>query len=438
MDQLVDVNEVTEALSSGQAWVFEHVLVWSTLIQLLLVIGAYLAARLLAPMFTRWFNHLAQRPRLEGVVQKASGVIATLTLPLIWLVVQWVSIMIALQAGWPHHLIQIVVSLLTAWVVIRVASQLVRDPSWAKFIAVSAWIFAALNIIGLLDDAVALLDAYSITLGELRISILTVTKGLVSMAILVWLATFLARLLERRINEMPNLTPSVQVLFNKVLKLTLVVIAVFAALRSIGIDITAFAVFTGALGVGVGFGLQKGVSNLISGIMLLLDKSIKPGDVIAVGETFGWVSSLGGRYVSVVTRDGIEHLIPNEEFITRGVENWSYSSKSVRLKIPLGVSYNADLREAIRLCKEAAGAAERVLDDPAPNCLIKGFGDSSVDLELRIWIDDPDKGVSNIKSEVMLNVWDRFHEHAIEIPFPQRDLHIRSAVPIAALPQSAA
>ncbi len=157
-----------------------------------------------------------------------------------------------------------------------------------------------------------------------------------------------------------------------------------------------------------------------------MDRSIKPGDVIAVDNTYGWINHLGARYASVITRDGIEHLIPNEELITQRVENWSYSNDLVRLRIPIGISYNSDPRKAIELCVEAAQMVPRVQLQPEPRCQVMGFGDSSVDLELRVWINDPQNGRANVISEVLLEVWDRFHEHDIEIPFPQRDLHVRS------------
>jgi small-conductance mechanosensitive channel len=195
------------------------------------------------------------------------------------------------------------------------------------------------------------------------------------------------------------------------------VIAVVVALKTVGIDLTAFAVFTGAVGVGIGFGLQKAVSNFISGLFILIDKSIKPGDVISVGNTYGWVSSLGTRYVSVVTRDAIEYLIPNEEVITERVINWSYSSAEVRLKLPVGISYGADVRQAIELCQGAASETRRVLSEPEPVCLLKGFGDNGVDLELRIWINDPKNGVSNVKSDVFLRIWDKFvRRHRDPVP----------------------
>jgi len=282
------------------------------------------------------------------------------------------------------------------------------------------------NILGLLDPAMAMLDDAAVTLGGLRISALTVVKAMLSLAVLLWLATVASRLLERRITSLPNLTPSLQVLIVKLLKISLVVIAVVVALRTVGIDLTAFAVFTGALGVGIGFGLQKAVSNFISGLSILIDKSIKPGDVISLGDTYGWVSSLGARYVSVVTRDATEYLIPNDELINQRVINWSYSNAEVRLKLPVAISYSADVRQAIELCQGAASETPRVLNEPKPLCLLKGFGDSGVNLELRIWINDPKNGVSNVKSDVFLRIWDKFHAQGIEIPFPQRDLHLKA------------
>ena len=160
-----------------------------------------------------------------------------------------------------------------------------------------------------------------------------------------------------------------------------------------------------------------------------MDKSIKPGDTIGVSGTYGWIQSLGARYVSVITRDGIEHLIPNEELITTRVENWSFSNLRIRQKIPVGISYSSDVRAAIEMCIEAAAANSRVLKSPNPICLLKGFGDSSIDLEVRFWVVDPQNGLSNVKSDILLDIWDRFHANDIEIPFPQRDLHLKSVSP---------
>jgi small-conductance mechanosensitive channel len=233
-------------------------------------------------------------------------------------------------------------------------------------------------------------------------------------------------ILEKRINNMDGLTPSIQVLLSKALKITLLATAVIVTLSSLGINLSAFAFFGGAIGVGVGFGLQKVVSNLVSGVILLLDRSIKPGDVIEIGATYGRIESLGARYVSVATRDNTEYLIPNEDLITTQVVNWSFSDKLVRLKVVVGVSYDSDIHEVMRLMVAAAVGIPRVLAEPKPVCQLKNFGDSSIDMELRLWITDPENGVSNVRSAVRIAVWDMFKAHGIEIPFPQRDLHIKS------------
>jgi small-conductance mechanosensitive channel len=433
IEQLFDLSHPRALLGALQVWLFEQLLVTSTLVQLIIVGLAFLGARFAAPRLRSWIEQQARRRKLDDRLKTGARALAPLTLPVCWLALQWLSVFVAAGMGWPHALVRTTVSLLTAWVVIRLTSSLVRHPVWSKAVAITVWTIAALNILKLLQPTVALLDQLALTLGGLRISALTVIKAMLALAVLLGVAPFVSRLFERRIKGTPNLTPSVQVLFTKLLKIVLITIAVVVALGSVGIDLTAFAVFSGAVGVGIGFGLQKVVANLISGVILLLDRSVKPGDVIAVGTTYGWIDSLGARYVSVVTLDGVEHLIPNEDLITTRVENWSYSNNRVRLRAPIGISYGCDVRKAIELCLDAAAATRRVLRHPEPVCLVTGFGDSSVDLELRFWIDDPTNGTSNVKSDVLLGVWDRFHEHGIEIPFPQRDLHIRTPAELRVL-----
>jgi small-conductance mechanosensitive channel len=428
MDQFFELKTYEDYLESVRTWVVENALSLgiSGMAQMIAVGLAFVAARMGAARVQRLLESVTKGWRYEQQLRRIAAALEPLTLPIIWLTLQWLSVLIAAQARLPYQLIKIVVSLITAWVAIRLTTTLVRDRTWSRFIAIAAWTVAALNILDLLEPTTTLLDHIALKLGGLRISALTVIEAALSLAVLLWLATMAGRLMERRITTLPNLTPSLQVLLSKLLKIVFVGLAVIVALNSVGIDLTAFAVFTGALGVGIGFGLQKPMSNFVSGVMLLLDKSVKPGDVISLGESYGWVSSLGVRYVAAVTRDGTEYLIPNEDLITHQVVNWSHTSSQVRLKIPIGVSYNADVHRARALCLEAAAETLRVLKDPAPVCLMLGFGDSSVELELRIWIHDPKNGVRNIKSDVLLLVWDKFHAHGIEIPFPQRDLHLKT------------
>jgi len=208
--------------------------------------------------------------------------------------------------------------------------------------------------------------------------------------------------------------------------------AFFIGIDLLGIDLTALAVFSGAFGLAIGFGLQKTFGNLIAGIILLMDKSIKPGDVIAIADqagvsTFGQIRKIGIRAVSITTRDQKEYLIPNENLMINQVENWSYSSRNVRMQVPVGVSYHADIDKAEELMLEAALSCDRVLKSPPPTVWLDGYGDSSVDFIIHVWITDPEAGIGNVKSEVLKKLWHLFQEHEVEIPFPQRDINLRSA-----------
>lgn len=413
-------------------WATTEVLVPSTVAQivacLLLVAAAYLgrnAARRLAERSLS-VGGLDQRS------QRISGTIIGLSFPIFAIALLWIGTGIANGLDLPSRFLEMVASLFTAWAVIRFVSGIAGDTALTRFVALVAWAIAALNIIGLLDVTVEALDAASFTLGTLRVSALTLIKGIFALGFLLWLAIALSHALERRIQSISDLTPSVQVLLTNLSRIVLIIVAIVAAISSVGIDLTAFAVFTGALGVGIGFGLQKVFGNFISGIIILLDKSIKPGDVIEIGETYGRVVSLGARYVSVTTPDAHEHLIPNEDLITQRVVNWSFSDQLLRQIANIGIHYKSDPRQAIEQCLEAAAEIPRILDDPKPACWVRGFGDSSVDLMVSYWINDPMNGLHSVRSELLLNIWDRFHAHGIEIPYPQRDIHIKDGgIPIA-------
>jgi small-conductance mechanosensitive channel len=431
MEKLFDPEFYAQQFAAARLWLEQNALALSvaTLIEAVVIGLAFLvawgAARRARPLLAR-----AIGGRSDLQVVRLTQALHPLATSILWLIVLWLLVELAFTAGLPFRLMKTVASLLTAWVAIRLGAALVRDPLWSRFLAVVVWAIAALSIVGLLAPTMAALDGVALTLGDLRFSVLTVVEAVLSLGVLLWIATVVGRVLERRITASSNLTPSLQVLVIKLLKIVLTVIAVLVALRAVGIDLTTFTVLTGAIGVGIGFGLQKIVSNFVSGIIILLDKSIKPGDVLVVGNTYGRVNSLGARFVSVITRDGTEFLIPNETLVTEQVVNWSYSSNQVRLKVPIGISYRSDVRRAIALCLESVGVVERVLKQPKPVCLLMGFGDSSVDLELRFWIQDPMSGVSNVKSEVLLHVWNRFHANDIELPFPQRDLHIKTPLEV--------
>lgn len=283
---------------------------------------------------------------------------------------------------------------------------------------------------GTVGEMIGYLDSWALSIGDMRFS---VWDGLVMMAVI--LAVFLfawfgSRLAHRALYRLTRLDPSQRLLAEKLLTIAIWAMAILIGIDLLGIDLTALAVFSGAFGLAIGFGLQKTFGNLIAGIILLMDKSIKPGDVISVAdasgqESFGQIRKIGIRAISVITRDKTEYLIPNETMMINQVVNWSYSSRDVRVKAPVGVAYGSDIELVEKLLLEAASNSPRVLENPAPRVNLIGFGNSSVDFEIRFWILDPEEGMGNIRSDVYKRVWKLFKEHEIEIPFPQRDLNLR-------------
>ena len=274
------------------------------------------------------------------------------------------------------------------------------------------------------------LDAFALNIGGSRFSMWDgiVTTGVILIVIL--LAWFASRMARRLLIRAKRLDETQSVLAQKMATILIWAFAFFVGIDMLGIDLTALAVFSGAFGLAIGFGLQKTFGNLIAGIILLMDKSIKPGDVISVtdaagNEGFGQIRRIGIRAISVITRDKTEYVIPNENLMINQVVNWSYSSRDVRVKAPVGVSYGSDLEVVQDLLMQAAKDTPRVLSNPAPRINLMGFGDNSVDFEIRFWILDPEEGLSNIRSDVLMRVWKLFKEHDIEIPFPQRDINLR-------------
>lgn len=419
---------IKNMLLSAKTWSMKHIFTVITLEQLILVLGIMAAASLLAGKLAIWIDARVAQLRARGydlsliasrIHLTSRDIIFLLLSPLLL----WIFVAVSDAAGWPLAIPNAAASLVTAWAVIRLGSSLIKSDFWSRTIAVSIWTIAALNILGWLDAAIRMLGHAVIPLGEFRISLLLMLEGAILLAVLLWLAGFAAEGVERVLSQ-SNLPPSQKVLFHKIAKFLLISVAVLIGLNAVGIDFTALAVFSGALGIGIGFGLQKVFANLMSGFILLMDKSIKPGDVIAVGDTYGWVNRLGARYVSILTRDGKEHLIPNEILITEAVENWTYSDDKIRIHVPVGVSYNSDIQLVKKLLLEIAAALPRVLEYPCPVCLVTGFGENSVDFELRVWIEDAVNGIANVRSAIYEEAWKVFKENNIEIPFPQRDLNL--------------
>ncbi len=350
----------------------------------------------------------------------------------IWLIVFLLFCVIGRQvllaSTWSSrsYLLSVASQLALAWLFINIFAALIRNHALYRMVVAGAWTVAALSILGVLERTENALDSVGVKLGEINVTPLLIIKTGALLAIALWLVFAIVRFLEYRLQTADSLTPSVRVLIAQLAKFTLIILAIVIVLSSAGIDLSAFALFSGALGVGIGFGLQKIVSNFVSGLILLMDKSIKPGDVISVGESFGWVGTMGARYTSVQTREGREYLIPNEDLITNRVVNWSFSNHEVRLEVKFGVSYNANPHEVIRISTETISGVPRVLGTPEPRCNFVGFGESSLDFSLRFWISDPAGGLGNIRSEVFLALWDAFKREGIEIPYPVRDVRLTS------------
>jgi small-conductance mechanosensitive channel len=407
-------------------WLQDNFLRLETLTQAGIIVAALLVAWLLRGSVKGVLGIPAKRTLTwDAKLHRVAEALPDLAFPIALLLLILAGRAVAEAAELPSGLLVVAISLTAAWIVIRLGAAVVQSPQTSRILAVSAWALAALNILGWLDDTIRILDGTALPFAGQRITLLVALKAAILLLLLLWLARVLTRFARGRIDRSKMLTPSMKVLIEKSLKIVVFSLVFLVTLDYLGVDLTAFAVFTGALGVGVGFGLQKVVSNLVSGFILLMDRSIKPGDVIELDETFGWVTSLGARYVALSTRDGKEWLIPNEDLITQRVVNWSYSNKLLRLPVRFGVAYHSDVRKAMELAIQAAKSEPRVLTDPAPVCRLVEFGDNSVNFELRVWIYDPEGGVMNVRSNILLALWDLLRQEEIEIPFPQRDLHIK-------------
>ena len=347
---------------------------------------------------------------------------------LVFVVLTYFVVYVMREITWPSrsYLLSVIGQLGFVWYVIAILTRLINNTFARKVVRYVGWTWGTISVLNLSDSMQTLLDSAAIQFGDIRISVWLVIQAVVTLVVLFVGARLISTTGAERIRGNKDISPSLQVLTIKFMQMALYSAAFFLGLRSVGFDLTGLAVLSGAIGVGLGFGLQKVVSNLVSGIIILLDKSIKPGDVISLGETFGWIESLGARYVSVVTRDGKEYLIPNEDLITGQVVNWSHSNDFVRLDLFFGTAYQDDPHQVRKITINAALTVDRVLRDRKPVCHIVNFGDSSVDYILRFWIKDPTAGLTNIKGDVYLALWDAFEENKVSIPYPQTEVRLLS------------
>jgi small-conductance mechanosensitive channel len=339
----------------------------------------------------------------------------------------------------------LLLALLGSLVAIRGAAFLLRLSvgrngrlrAWEVRATLFFWFFVAMHLMGWLEAIISFLDSVSVTSnkhGEGALTLWSIIRSLFTVTAFVIISAWVGRSLERHIADLKGLAPNTRIAAAKFAYAFLIGFGVLLGLSASGLNLGALSIFGGALGLGLGFGLQAIAANFVSGFVLLMDKSIKPGDVISftgsIGtstEGFGWVQELRGRYVVVRDRDGVETLVPNQNLITNQVINWSYSDKRVRLKLPVRISYDNDPEHAMAVLLEAAKCSPRILRDPAPVARLMGFHDYGPDLELRFWIADPEAGVNNVRSDVNRAIWRLFKQNGIVIPRAQLDVRMYDA-----------
>lgn len=312
-----------------------------------------------------------------------------------------------------------------AWLIPSFFKSSTLNPTFKRAIILALWAMLALMVTDKLDPIIGFLDSASFTAGEAKLSLWSIIKVSGIFVLLIWGVSTFTQLVDTFMQRTLNITPSARTLITKMVNIMGIVFGSLITLNLVGIDLSMFAFFGGALGIGIGFGLQKIVSNFISGIILVTDKSVKPGDVLTIGEHLGQIIALRARYVVMRKRDGTEVLIPNENLMTYEVVNWSYNNRKVRLEVEVGVSYDCNMEKVREILLETIKENPRVLTTPNPACFITAFADSSVNFTLRFWIVDPEEGISNIKGMVFMDIWKRFKQDGIEIPFPQRVLHMQ-------------
>lgn len=420
-------QDYQQLVNTIYAWVSANVLTVNALAQLIVIAVAVFVALLIGRIFRGQFDKKFQAT-LESSTYWSD--LARQTSSVIWLAcalpLYHIAIVVFHSMDRPSNVLRIASSLTMAVIVVRVSTGLFKNKTMAKFISYVAYALAALNIFKLYAPTLDFLSKLGIKYGDTDINVLMVVKGAVLLVLAMQLAGFVSRFMHKRIGAMDEVSPSLQVLMSKAVSIVCFGVAIFISIDAVGLDLSGLAFLSGAIGVGIGFGLRNIFSNLVSGVILLLDKSIKPGDTIEVSGVYGLIRSINARFVSVISRDGKEYLVPNESLIKSLVVNWTYSSPEVRIRVPVGVSYDCDLKQAVKLVEQAAIGVDRVLAKPAPAVRLKGFGADSIDMELRVWIRDPEKGIGGVRHKIVMNIWEILKQNNIEIPYPQRDLHLKT------------
>lgn len=426
------IEPILDFLSEAAVEVGQQLFSYQGLYQLIMIGCAFALAWTTSGPTRKMVSRLW--PKEDGqnaFLRNVFDVVQNLILPVLAVLALWIGSTAFRSLGTGNDLLRLVASLLQAWILIRLFSTFVRDPLWSRAFAVVAWLVAALNILRLLNPTIAVLDSIALSIGQTRLSLYVVIKGVVALGLLIWLATLISRFAQARIHQQTNLTPSVRALISQSIRIFVLFAAVMLAMNAVGIDLTALAVFSGAVGVGIGFGLQAIFSNLVAGIILLLERSIKIGDFVELESGLtGEVREINIRSTRVTTNDLVDILVPNSEFINNRVTNWTLRDNYKRTRIPFGVAYGTDKQLVRKAALEAADSVPHMLIGAGakpPEVWLVGFGDSSLDFELVVWIKPESvKRPSVVLADYNWAIETALGKYGIEIPFPQRDLHIRS------------
>ena len=422
-------NLLTRLIDDSQ----DVVLLWQLGVLAACALVAWGVMRLVKP-------HLAKHPEEEDAMWSAGRAgMRRVGFPLAMLLALLLARDIA-QIWLPNtHLLNLAVPLLLSWMGVRLAIYALRyvfEPReslrvWERSAAWLIWGAFALHITGLLPRIHAAMEALSFQSGSHRFSLWLLFQAAAMIVLAIIVALMLARLVENRLMDVTQMNLSLRMALAKAMRTVFLILAVLVALPAVGIDLTVLSVFGGALGVGIGFGLQKVASNYVSGFIILLDRSVRIGDLVTVDNKYGQVSQINTRYTLLRSLDGTESIVPNETLITQTVVNHSLSRPNVRVVLPVQVSYETDLEQAEALMLEAAHSMSRVIfDDPdnLPKVFLKEFADNGILLELAVWISDPSEGQNNLRSDINWAIWRRFKAAGIEIPFPQRVVHMVPSV----------
>ena len=421
--------------------IIERLLLPASLAQFAVIGGAILLGWWIARLVRPRFASSTAPDDVQGRLREVSWVAAPFAITVLILAM---ADGLLHASGVPARFVDVAVQLTALLLLIRVVVYVVRVSlgtrarikGWGTPISLILWVFLSLHLLGWGDTVIGVLDGMGVTLGKTRISVWSVAKLVVTVSLFVLAAMWVSRWLERHVLKVDALPPTMRIGIAKFTQAFLVALSVLVGLNAAGLDLTTLNVLTGAIGIGLGFGLQSIAANFVSGFVLLMDRSIKPGDVISftgttgtATEGFGWVEELRGRYVVVRDRDGVATLVPNQNLITNSVVNWSYTDPRVRLKLPVRVSYKSDPELAMRLMLESTLGHPRVIQNPAPVARLMSFGDHGIELELRFWIPDPQEGVNNVRSDVNRAIWRLFKQHGIVIPVAQREVRVEMLSP---------